>query len=884
MNVRTSTYRRLLLCALLSSTAPLSAQVAGGTASDPAATNGANGAAQAQAGSDLGGEIVVTATRTAQTASKVPISITAYTQAKLDQQGVRQIDDLYRLTPGVNFERTNLRSNISIRGISSGAGAATTGIYIDDTPIQVRVVGYSATNAYPAVFDLARVEVLRGPQGTLFGAGSEGGTIRFIQEQPNLDHFSGYARTEVATTEGGALSYEGGVALGGPIVQDKIAFRASVYFRRDGGYIDRVIGLPTVLSSNGSAGPENSLLFNTTGIGRKDSNSTETTSARLALTFAPTETLTITPSVMYQKIHSPDNITQFWPSASDKGSTDLRTPMWIPSVDATHVAIPGAPLTEPLTDRFWLPSLAIKWELGGIELFSNSSYFDRASHFTPNYTQLYELTYARRQVVQAGDFAISPQDNYQKNFSQEVRLQSGDADSRFRWVVGGFYTRNKQRSVQDSRVNFVSLVPSIANATVPGYPAPLPAVNNGAPFGAGYSAYINYYGMAPLNGVTTYYADLRTVDEQYAGFGEATFKVTPRLSLIGGVRVSRNKTSIDAIYNGPNSNLNAPRGYACVPGTGAPGAPACIPVAVGQYKPGEGPFAPAFANGGAGQAQTAVTPKFGVSWQATDRNLLYFTASKGFRPGGAQPRQPSTCNDQLVALGYVDGSGKADSPTSYNSDSVWSYEAGTKNRIGRIQLDLSGYYIKWKNIQSTVSLSTCVQSIIDNLGSATSKGFDLQAQLPVFSNLLLSAAVAYNDTTFNDATVLGGRTLYTDGSAIPGSGAPWTITLSGQYDFELLDRKGYLRADYTHASKFRRTGASDPGTVSYDLMVPPRPATNMVNARVGMTFEGIDASLFINNMFNSLPSLGLSRNINQPVYTNYTFRPRTVGLTVSYRY
>jgi iron complex outermembrane receptor protein len=606
--------------------------------------------------------------------------------------------------------------------------------------------------------------------------------------------------------------------------------------------------------------------------------------ARLALTFAPTETLTITPSVIYQKIHSPDYITQFWPAASDKGATDLRTPMWVPTVDATHVAIPGAPTTEPLSDRFWLPSLAIKVDLGGVELFSNSSYFDRASHFTPNYTQLYELTYARRQVVQAGDFAISPQDNTQQNFTQEVRLQSADADARLRWVVGGFYTHNKQRSVQDSRVNFVSLVPSIANATVPGYPAPLPAMNGGAPFGPGYSAYVNYYGMAPLNGVTTYYADLRTLDEQYAAFGEATFQVTSRLALIAGVRVSRNKTGIDAIYDGPNSNLNAPRGYACMPGTGAPGAPACIPVGVGQYAPGQGPFATAFANGSSSQSQNAVTPKFGVSFQATDRNLLYATVAKGFRPGGAQPRQPSTCNDQLVALGYVDANGRAEAPVAYDSDSVWSYEGGTKNRIGRVQIDLSGYYVKWKNIQSSVSLSTCVQSIIDNLGSATSRGFDLQAQVPVFENLLLSTTVAYNKTTFDQATVLGGRTLYTDDSAVPGSGAPWTVTVSGQYDFDLFDRRGYLRADYTHASRFRRTGASDPGTVSYDLMVPPRPATNQVNARLGLTFEGLDASLFVNNMLNSLPSLGLSRNINQPVYTDYTFRPRTIGLTVAYRY
>ncbi len=829
-------------------------------------------------------DIVVTATRQAQVLSKVPISATAYDQQRLDRQGVRQIDDIYRLTPGVNFERTNLRSNISIRGISSTAGAATTGIYIDDTPIQVRTIGYSANNAYPAVFDLERIEVLRGPQGTLFGAGSQGGTIRFIQTSPNMNDTTAYARGELANTQGGDISYEGGVAFGAPIVEDKIGFRASAYFRRDGGYIDRVTGTPRVVSSNGSAGPDDSVAFDNIRMARKDSNSTETTSLRLAVAFQPTESLKITPSITYQRIKSPDSISLYWPSLSDEKNSDFRTPMWVPTVDANHVAIPDAPLTEPLRDRFLLPALAINFDMGPVELVSSTAYFDRKSRFEPNYTQLYQALYARRQVPNFGDYATSPQDNVQKNFTQEIRLQSTDTNARFTWVAGGFYTHNKQRSVQNSKVNFVQTVPSISSGTVPGFPPPLPAVNDGAPFGPGYSAYVNYYGMNPVNGVTTYYADLRSVDEQYAAFGEANFNVTERLKLTAGVRVSRNKVRMDAIYDGPNSNLNSPRGYACEPGTGLPGAAPCIPVAIGQYEPGEGPFAIAFANGGAGQAETAVTPKFGISYQATPRNLIYATVAKGFRPGGAQPRQPSACNDQLANYGYLDSSGRPVSPETYESDTVWSYEIGTKNRIGRVQFDASVYYIKWKNIQSLISLNTCAQSIIDNLGGATSKGFDLQAQWEALDGLVLSTAVGHNNSSYDQDTVLGGRMLFTDGSAVPGSGAPWTVTLSGQYDFTAGEQDVYLRADYTYAAAFRRTGSSDPDTATYDRMVPPRPETNMVNARIGMRQGGLDISVFMNNLLNAHPRLGLGRTNNQPVYTDYTFRPRTFGLTAAYRY
>ena len=140
-------------------------------------------------------EIVVTATRREESLSRVPISVAAFTQQQMDAQGLKQIDDLQRFTPGLVLTHIgNSGNQISIRGISSGAGAGTTGVYIDDTPIQVRNLGYSSGTAFPALFDLERVEVLRGPQGTLFGAGSEGGTIRFIQTKPNLTKPSDYTR------------------------------------------------------------------------------------------------------------------------------------------------------------------------------------------------------------------------------------------------------------------------------------------------------------------------------------------------------------------------------------------------------------------------------------------------------------------------------------------------------------------------------------------------------------------------------------------------------------------------------------------------------------------------------------------------------------------
>ena len=154
-------------------------------------------------------EIVVTATRQARLLSTVPISASAFSQKSLDAQGVNQIDDIALITPGVTFTRGNSGStSIAIRGISSESGASTTGVYIDDTPVQSRVIGFSSTTVFPNVFDLERVEILRGPQGTLFGAGSEGGTVRFITPQPSLTEYTDYTRGELGFTEYGDPSFE----------------------------------------------------------------------------------------------------------------------------------------------------------------------------------------------------------------------------------------------------------------------------------------------------------------------------------------------------------------------------------------------------------------------------------------------------------------------------------------------------------------------------------------------------------------------------------------------------------------------------------------------------------------------------------------------------
>ena len=144
-------------------------------------------------------EITVTATRNEESLNRVPISVSVETRDAMDIKGIKDFSDVVRFTPGVTFD-TNETNAIAIRGIASSGGSGTTGIYIDDVPVQMRALGFNPDDTLIKVFDLDRIEVLRGPQGTTFGAGSEGGTVRYITSQPNLNASELYARAAAAAS------------------------------------------------------------------------------------------------------------------------------------------------------------------------------------------------------------------------------------------------------------------------------------------------------------------------------------------------------------------------------------------------------------------------------------------------------------------------------------------------------------------------------------------------------------------------------------------------------------------------------------------------------------------------------------------------------------
>ncbi|MDB5690922.1 MAG: hypothetical protein JWL91_2798, partial [Sphingomonas bacterium] len=279
---------------------PAAAQEASATGGQEAAAGSTTaprtgGDAQPNAGSrgiDADGalqDIVVTATRRSDTVNRVPLSITAVTQEGLDRQGLRSPSDLQRTVPALTVTgQAGGVQNFSIRGIIATSGAATTGVYLDDTPLQRRnSAGVQQNNGTPAptLFDLDRVEVLRGPQGTLYGGSSQGGTIRFITPAPNLKEFSGRAMVQALSVAHGDFGYEAGIALGGPLIQDKLGIRLSAFHRKVGGFVDMVDP------------------YNNGALRFKNANGRTETSVRAAMMLAPTDDTRLTLSYFFSDQH-----------------------------------------------------------------------------------------------------------------------------------------------------------------------------------------------------------------------------------------------------------------------------------------------------------------------------------------------------------------------------------------------------------------------------------------------------------------------------------------------------------------------------------------------------------------------------------------------------
>jgi len=365
-------------------------------------------------------EVIVTATRREERAGDVPISMEVWSQEAITAWGAKDTADIAALTPGVQFDHYPERpfqTNIAMRGLNGRDGTAVA-IYIDDVPIPAPSAwGASIYRSFPLLFDLGRVEVLRGPQGTLFGQGSMGGAVRFITQQPGLSEYSGMASAEVAETERGAMSYESGAALSGPLVPGSVGFRVAGWRRSDGGFIDRVDPF-TGATVDANANRSVSEVF------------------RGALLFVPSDTFQIVPSLMYQS-ESVHDTSSFYTYLSDPGAGILEN---------------GKLLKQPGDDEFALASLKLTAAFATAELTALTAYFHRTTSELEDTTNIgiWNNPMGPEYPLDYSDAIPTAHNLSETSFSEEVRLSSAVSNSPLTWLAGAFYSREHHRETDNT--------------------------------------------------------------------------------------------------------------------------------------------------------------------------------------------------------------------------------------------------------------------------------------------------------------------------------------------------------------------------------------------------------------------------------------------------
>lgn len=751
-------------------------------------------------------EVLVSAQRRDEAISKVPISMSAFTQDTLDDLNVGSLSDLAGIVPGLLIPHPDTTNNsssaIAIRGIFSGGNTPTTQLYIDETPIAIREMrqGGPSGSFFPTVFDLERVEVLRGPQGTLFGSSAMGGAIRFITPQPNLKESSGYAKAEFGSTDRGAPSYAGGVAYGAPIVEDKVGFRASAWYNVDGGYIDNVDPY-------------------TQQMVKRNSNDSSAFAGRVAFTFAPGDRLSITPAVFFQRQHI-ENLSAVW----------VRP-------DFGYDVSGDAP-SQPSDDKIAIPSLALKYELDRMVFQSDSSYLDRDFDTYDDTSQLLPAIFDNQILVTPPAYQIwQHQLGGSRAWQQQFRLTS-TGDSKLQWVVGAYFRH--ARETLDQRVT-----PNLSPMTQALYGADSQAI-------FGLPDYVR-------DGVAyTQYTTFETTDEQRSLFGDLGYQLTGHLKLNLGVRVER------SVVKDQTQFLAGPFGGSAL------GRLIILP----------------------DEKATPVNPRASVTYQFNDQHMVYASAAKGYRSGGANLAANLTrpsCVAVLQSLG-IEGT-----PITFDSDSLWSYEAGAKNLMldGRLSLQTSVFRINWKDIQTAYNEQGCSTFTI-NRGAATVDGVEMQFAVVPLEGLKIGGNISYVDATYDKAEF-----------GVPNNGVPrliygedklarvlpWTAALNAELSWNMgalwSGARSYIRADYRWQDQ---APAGNPAAADYNPYQDRfrDPSFNELNIRIGAKRANLDISAFINNATNSDPTLGFHEigtgGADYPLAYRGVIRPRTVGVTGIYRF
>jgi len=435
--------------------------------------------------------VVITAQKRKEDIRDVPLSVSVMSGEQLQAQQIKTVEDLTRNIPNISFSTQGGPGlgTVEIRGVSSQAGAATVSVYLDDVSLTTRNL-YSQGTAEPRFFDLQDAEVLRGPQGTLYGASSLGGTIKFISKQPDLNEFSGSTTETLSGTKGGGVNYEMQGILNIPLIKGQSALRLGVERGHESGYVDQV-------DANGAKIAR--------GINHDDY-----TVVKAALKVNIGDNWSITPALFAQKTNTGD-------------------------IDATYESLPrfqtSKTVREPGHDTLAVPSVTLSGDTSFGTFTGVWSGYNRKFDRIQDGTSINDPSYAVLTPGQQGADLVAALDSLSSAVqlhnkidqqSLELRMTSKDYDpkagSAFTWI-GGLYLQDATTSVYDNEPVFGVQAAFAAAGVDPGDPAQL---DGGFP--------------GDFANDSSYYSVRHYHDKQASVFGELTYHFSPQLALTGGLR------------------------------------------------------------------------------------------------------------------------------------------------------------------------------------------------------------------------------------------------------------------------------------------------------------------------------------------------------------
>jgi outer membrane receptor protein involved in Fe transport len=737
--------------------------------------------------------VIVSARKRQESLAEVPTSITAFTAESLKDYNVQSFTDYATKTPNMSFSYgggpTGIADarTVAIRGITGQnlfGTAGATGFYIDDTAVPASLD--------PRVVDLSSIEVLKGPQGTLYGASSLGGNVRLITRQPDLAKSGFGYMAEVGATSGGGSADGGGNFIGNLVLMPgTLAMRVVLFANHDAGYLTRTY--PTTPNGPGASDPFVDVPRTSVG----DQGAITTGGGSLAFLLKATDSLDIRLRVMFQ-------------DSKDHGfpATFAPLPGFAPDyrLDRAFDVQPYA------TDTWTLPSLDLKWSGSGYSVVWANSYFYRHTH------DVEDSSYGTQQVLSSAFYnvmGLPPQpylwdgQHYHDQFTSEARI-SFDPIHNISGTFGAYYSNTHSKFYIPP-----TYAQGLTNATVGG----APAGDVCAP---------------PCQGDLIWTQTDPGTQEDKSIFGELYWKFLQKWTLTVGARQYWLKQTTDFTADG---FLNF----------------------------GPTPSAPQ------DNSQSGLNPKFALSVQANEATMVYASASKGFRAGGAQPFL-NFCSQPGLPI---------DDITHLKSDTLWTYEVGAKAQLPSVLVSAAAYHIDWNDLQQQVALP-CGYYLQVNGNKARINGGELEASGRVAGGLTYRVGLGYEETSITDPGPLASVGVPADSRV---SGVPaLTASVGGVYTHPLSpELEGFVSADYSY------TGNSVSLLVGGGGAQATRAGYSLVNLRFGIDRGPSELSLNVHNLFNAKPNLG---DIGYVGYAQYsqagqvipqvaTLQPLTVMLQYS---